>query len=123
MYARLRQKWPAADWQRLENAFGSGIPDVNGCIMTDRGAVEVWIECKIGRLTSDNTLTVDLKPRQRAWMQRRSNAGGSIYLAVGIGENVYITHACNLILVKNRDAREAWYALLTELEDFTLETI
>lgn len=65
---------PRWDWQRIENSgVGRGCPDLNGCY---RG-VEVWIENK-----RTEGWAVDVEPWQIAWAERRTRAGGRVFLAV-----------------------------------------
>jgi hypothetical protein len=61
-----------ADVQRIETSTGSGVPDINVCYQ----GFEFWIETKI-MTPSFKTL---LRPYQGAWIQRRSAAGGSVFV-------------------------------------------
>lgn len=69
---------PEAHWQLVETAgTGRGVPDANYCL---RGA-EGWIELKqvVGwRIPS-------LRPEQVAWAERRTRAGGRVFLAARKG--------------------------------------
>lgn len=56
--------------QRIENTAGSGVPDINCCL----GGREIWIECKINQPL--------LRPFQWAWINRRVNVGGKVFVIV-----------------------------------------
>lgn len=61
-----------AHCQRIETSTASGVPDLNCCL---RG-VEFWIETKI--MTPQQRVL--LRPYQWAWIRRRSEAGGLVYV-------------------------------------------
>jgi hypothetical protein len=70
----LRQNIPRAHWVPIETGgTGRGIPDMNYCL----DGAEGWIE---GKQTSG--WTVDLRPEQVAWLERRARAGGRVLIAV-----------------------------------------
>jgi hypothetical protein len=72
-----------ADVQRIEAFSGSGIPDINACF---RG-VEFWIETKIMQPNG----RVYLRKYQYAWIRRRVNAGGRVFIfAIDSLMNVHI---------------------------------
>lgn len=52
---------------------GSGVPDTNYC----RDGVEGWIEYK-----ATSGWTVDLRPEQIGWVERRVRCGGRVWIAV-----------------------------------------
>jgi Holliday junction resolvase len=65
---------PKVHWQRIETGgTGRGIPDLNGCY---QGA-EAWVECK-----RTKHWTVEVRPEQVGWIERRTRAGGRVFLAV-----------------------------------------
>ena len=116
VYARLKRRWPNADWQRFENTFGQGIPDTNMCCAYG----EFWFECKVGKKGRHNTLTVDLSPRQRAWIKRRIDAYGQVMIAIAVDDDIIITHGSDLHRVSNKDDLSAWVSISTPLENCLL---
>lgn len=69
----FRQRLPG-DWQSIEaESIGRGVPDANYCI----NGFEGWVEFK-----QTTGWTVDLRPEQVAWMQRRARNGGKVTIAV-----------------------------------------
>lgn len=73
VYEPLKRNLPEIDWQRIENVVGTGVPDINGCA----NGIEFWIEAKIG--TSG---AFEIRPAQIAWLTRRYNRGGRVFVAV-----------------------------------------
>lgn len=74
LWPLLKAGLPHWDWQRIETGgTGRGIPDVNGCLMSN----EIWVELK----GTDGWKPV-IRPEQVAWAERRSRAGGKVFLAV-----------------------------------------
>lgn len=78
-------KWlrPYGDVQRVENRVGPGTPDMNG---VTNGA-EWWIENKwLHHFSSRGgpVLLPKFRPEQRVWMRRRGQAGGRVFLLLGI---------------------------------------
>lgn len=62
------------DWQSIEaESVGRGVPDANYCIE----GIEGWIEFK-----QTTGWTVDLRPEQIGWLQRRARNGGRVTIAV-----------------------------------------
>ena len=61
-------------WQAVETGgTGLGIPDMNYCV----DGMEGWIENK-----GTSGWTVDLRPEQRGWINRRIRHGGRVYCMV-----------------------------------------
>lgn len=61
-------------WTVIETgAVAAGVPDLNGC----RDGIEVWVECKATRYWA-----VAVRPPQVAWIDRRTRAGGRVWVAV-----------------------------------------
>lgn len=72
--AWLIQHWfsgPRIHAQRIETSTGSGVPDMTVCL----DGAEIWVETKV--YYCGYTL---LRPYQRAWMERRYCAGGTILI-------------------------------------------
>lgn len=66
---------PEAHWQAVESfSTGQGMPDANYCFP---GGAEGWIENK-----QTSGWTVDMRPEQIAWLERRSRLGGRTFIAV-----------------------------------------
>lgn len=69
----FRQQLPG-HWQSIETgAVGRGVADSNYCI----DGIEGWVEFK-----QTTGWTVDLRPEQIGWLQRRARAGGRVNIAV-----------------------------------------
>src|SRR5688572_29251316 len=58
---------------RVENTAGVGQPDINICIE----GIDIWIESKERRGN-----VIKIRPSQIAWIQKRSRAGGAVYIMV-----------------------------------------
>ena len=74
----LRQLFSArierAHWCAVETwSTGQGVPDTNYCL----DGCEGWIEYK-----QTQTTRVGLEPHQVGWIERRSRAGGRVFVAV-----------------------------------------
>ena len=85
-YYRLKNLYPDAHWQRIENSVGVGCPDVNVCLK----GKEVWIELKEGRVNKQGRVCIKVRPAQRAWVMRRLRSGGNVFLAVCLGKQVFL---------------------------------
>lgn len=87
MWQALRSKFQYyGEFERIENAFGLGIPDVNFCVH----GVEGWIELK-ARVSwpkkHDGPVTLPhYTMEQRAWAKRRHRAGGRVWWLLKVGE-------------------------------------
>ena len=79
VYTLLKKNLPSVDWQRIENLAGTGVPDVNGCY----NGTEFWIENKVARSGS-----FEIRPDQVAWLTRRFNAGGKVFVLVREGQTL-----------------------------------
>lgn len=68
---------------RIENAVGSGMADVEGCLRGD----QFWIELKsVARPARASTpLRPKFQPKQAPWLRRRVEAGGRAYVLVQVG--------------------------------------
>lgn len=76
-------------WQRFEDKFGHGIPDLNICV----DGREVWIELKqLDRLPVRDTtrVRVGLRSDQALWLRRRIKSGGRAFVVAKIGREIYI---------------------------------
>lgn len=80
------------DMNRIENAVGSGMPDIEGCL---RGN-QFWVESKIAR--GKGLLRIKWRPRQIPWLRRRWLAGGSCFFlaqaGAGNGARRYLIKGC-----------------------------
>ena len=65
---------PTFHFQRVEptGGIGVGVPDLNGCAQS----VEFWLELK--RVVG---WSVTMRPPQIAWIERRTRAGGRVFIA------------------------------------------
>lgn len=67
---------------RMENAIGSGQPDVNGCL----DGVDFWIELKCCSLPKrDGLVRPRFRPTQLPWIRRRHAAGSRVAVLLQIG--------------------------------------
>jgi hypothetical protein len=110
----------------VENVAGVGTPDVN----TTRG----WIELKvISRWPSDPArplLVPEFTPQQRAWIARRRNRGGSVWVLIRVANDWLLFDGMvasrRLGMMNKEDCRKtalrAWMGALNEREllDFLL---
>jgi len=72
--ALFRKNLPEVHFQRVESGLtGLGIPDLNYCY---RG-IEGWIENK-----RTAGWKVTMRPEQIGWIERRTRAGGRVFIAV-----------------------------------------
>lgn len=70
-------------WTRIENAVGSGMPDINACIK----GYEFWVELKCPKVHKRETTPVfgsshRLTPVQASFFYKQARAGGSCYLLI-----------------------------------------
>lgn len=77
VYELLKNNIRDVDWQRIENVAGTGVPDANGCCQ----GIEFWSESKI----STNG-QYKLRPDQSAWLTRRYNCGGRVFITSREGD-------------------------------------
>lgn len=63
-------------WERVENAAGSGMPDVNYCV----NGVEGWVELKLAG--QDGSKPRSLTLEQVMWAEERARHGGRAFLLV-----------------------------------------
>ena len=69
----IRKALTEVHWQRIETATSQGVPDVNGCC----GGDEFWLELKV--VTGNK---VHLRADQAAWLMRRADAGGTVWIVI-----------------------------------------
>lgn len=84
---------PGMHVNRIENTAGTGISDVNACY---RG-VEVWIELKIV-----HSNRVFFRTSQRAWMHKRLEAGGRVFVLVGTLDEMALYSAKDILETQHR---------------------
>lgn len=97
----IKRDLPQVHWCRIENAAGTGMPDVNACYM----GREFWWELKI--LNSDPLL----RRSQVAWMTARHEAGGRVFV-VGLDPVVRLTYIFRPRFKKLVTAGEGYVKLL-----------
>lgn len=74
LWPLIKAGLPNWDFQRIETGgTGRGIPDVNGCLLGN----EIWVELK----GTDGWKPI-IRPEQVGWAERRTRAGGRVFLAV-----------------------------------------
>jgi hypothetical protein len=80
----FQRYWREPHWQSIESGGTSaGIPDLNGCV----DGREFWVEAKVTSSWKVN----NVKPAQVGWIERRTRAGGRVFVAVrqrGAGRDV-----------------------------------
>jgi penicillin-binding protein-related factor A (putative recombinase) len=96
---RIRDSWnkaeERAEFTRIENSAGAGVPDVEAFFE----AQQLWFELKVARRAGKQTFSLPhLKPKQVEWLHNRSLAGGKAFLVVKADRFVG--------LVRGTDARE-----------------
>lgn len=86
MWEAIRPRLKKLDPVRIENVVGSGTPDVN--------YNDGWIELKYldAWPARENTpVRIDhFTPQQKAWLVRRSNAGGKAWLLLKVGKTDWL---------------------------------
>lgn len=70
-------KGHGAHCQRIENTVGSGVPDINVCLL----GMEAWAELKM-----IIPVGVLLRKEQYAWGMRRAQAGGTVVVIADDGD-------------------------------------
>lgn len=74
LWPLIKSGLPQWDWQRIETGgTGRGIPDCNGCHMSN----EIWVELK-----GTDGWKPHIRPEQIGWAERRTRHGGRVFLAV-----------------------------------------
>ena len=72
VWGPLRKNSPVSvHWNRIENAVGTGMSDLEGC----HGGVSVWVENKVYEGNK-----VHFQPTQPVWIIRRRMAGGRVFV-------------------------------------------
>lgn len=83
----LKKGCPQVHWMRLENAVGTGMPDVNGCL----NGVEAWIENKV-----TDGYAISFRPTQPAWIFQRVMHGGRVFILVRKKDTFYLYHGSQI---------------------------
>lgn len=83
-----------AHCQRIETSTASGVPDLNCCLH----GVEFWVETKM--MTAQQRVL--LRPYQWAWIRRRTENGGRVYVIAASPTStfVYVWIGKNLEVLK-----------------------
>lgn len=74
-------KQHGADFCRIENGAGAGMPDINICLL----GMEAWVESKLDM----DRKGVFLRKEQYAWGVRRANAGGTVVVVAWDDRNLH----------------------------------
>jgi hypothetical protein len=93
---------PDGHWQRVElGAIGPGVPDTNYVLDGSEG----WIEYKKAQ-----GIRIDIRPAQVAWLTRRADAGGRVWIAVRRRtariDSLYLFHGNHAMNLIDRDFRD-----------------
>jgi hypothetical protein len=96
LWERLRDGWglqikqAGGRIERVENAVGAGMPDVNGCL----SGVEFWIELKVAPKWGVRRPTFrahrGLEPAQINWLLSEYRAGGKSFVLAQIDKEVFL---------------------------------
>jgi len=89
-YKKLKAYYKKAHWQRFESWSGVGVFDANACF----NGREIWVEFKEvippKKLTNSWIVKPKVRPSQIAWQALKQQAGGITYVAIMIGQDMYI---------------------------------
>lgn len=92
MTVRKHMTQAGAHFQRIEDAYQPGVPDVNMCLP---GHGDAWIEFKQmdeedlpKRATTP--VKIGLKPEQALWLRTRKNAGGRAVVCAKVHRTWYV---------------------------------
>lgn len=89
-WTKLRKALPRGDYVRIENVVSPGTPDVNFCVRSVEGFIELKYLPKFpARDTTPVLGKRGLSIEQIRWIERRLAAGGRVAIAVGVGPEVY----------------------------------
>ena len=97
-YPRLKASHPDAHWQRIEGYTSTGAFDINACVH----GREVWIESKDGTVPkhANGLVRCKVRPSQVAWEHLRRQAGGRTFLAILVGDRLFIIRGQYIAVVK-----------------------
>ncbi len=107
-YDRLTRYWPQAHWQRIEGWATVGVFDSNACL---RGQ-EVWVENKEAERPKRKDTLIKAKkvrPSQIAWEYLRRRAGGRLFIALLVEDDLYILKGEYLRTIRD-GVTSAWLA-------------
>jgi hypothetical protein len=82
--AAIAKLQPSAHWQRIEDNYSPGIPDINVCWQSQ----ETWIEAKFLEswpVRESTGIRIRFRPQQPLWAKQRTNAGGRVVCLLRIG--------------------------------------
>lgn len=94
LWQRMREKIKALNlpgrWERVENAVGVGIPDVNFCV----NGAEGWVELKVGQKPAKNSTKVFVSQRgltqeQVNWHYFQAKNGGISWVFIRLDGDFY----------------------------------
>lgn len=71
--------------ERVENAVGSGTPDIDGCLMGKTFKIELKTAARPAR--EDTAVAVHFRPAQVPWIRRYREAGGPVFVLVQVGSS------------------------------------
>lgn len=84
---------------RIENAVGSGTPDVEGCF----NGVQFWWELKVGSVDKKGNVKVSFRPTQIPWLKRRCLVGGKAFAIIKIGREKFCLPGPSLSMFQGED--------------------
>lgn len=104
-YKRLKKKFPDAHWQRIEGWATVGVLDTNVC----RRGIEAWIECKEAAEPKRSETLIKAKkvrPAQIAWEHDRRKTKGRTFIALMVGDTLYLLRGEHLKLIRDGVSRD-----------------
>jgi hypothetical protein len=103
-FTRLRRAFPRAHFQRLESWTGTGIFDTNMC----QDSVESWVEAKDAGdpKRSETLIKCKVRKEQVAWEYLRRAVGGRTFVAIMVGERMFLIHGRFIGIIKQGVTRQ-----------------
>jgi hypothetical protein len=91
-WKKLCRKLPRGDYSRIESAVTPGFPDVSYCVDGVEGMLELKYRAEAPKRSTTPVFPDNkgLRPQQVAWMCKRLRHGGRVFLAAGLGKDVYL---------------------------------
>lgn len=85
----VKKAFANVHFQRFEDRFHSGIPDINFCV----DGVEWWVEAKhldALPVRASTPVRIDLRMDQVLWLKHRKKAGGLSLVLVRVGREQWV---------------------------------
>lgn len=109
---QVAKQLPEAHWQRFEDKFQAGIPDINICYQ----GVETWVEAKhIKALPKwpHTPIKVEIRKEQVIWLNNRKRAGGRVLVLVRIGREEWVAFNDHFKKLEEGIPMETFFQLAT----------